>query len=313
MKNNLEEQKNKESLTPKSFIDKPSEAQEITEPVSSNPEEKNNEIESQKEKISKIKPSISDSPSLSPKKTDDDLIIDGKPAEEYFEREYFYGETTKGKKDVRSNYQGSFNYEIWNNNRFWKPLVDKVQKMIISKEIGNQKVLDIGCAFGFFAKRLQPHFQEVHGLDISKDAVERAKKELPEGKFDTCNLNNQELPFADKTFDLITALDVLEHTKDMKNSLKKIIPKLKDDGRLIISVPVKGTWGGWLFGKFDKDKSHISVLPQNQLFKIISELQLEVVDKKYFFNSGLFRWYNPVFAPDIEIMLKKTSDESKNI
>lgn len=206
-----------------------------------------------------------------------------------FSEDYFFG----GKD---TNYA---NYDYFDNDRYWKPIISLIEKYKM-----RGKVLDIGCAFGFFLKRVRPYFDEIYGLDISRFAIERAKKEVPSAKLRVVDLNNDGLPYPDEYFDLITAFDVLEHTESIEKSLRKIIRKLDKNGYLIISVPLKDTWAGKIFRLFDKDISHISIPSRKELFNIINKVGLEVIEQSYFANfRGIFRIKGvPV---DIEIVLQK--------
>ncbi len=207
---------------------------------------------------------------------------------DFFSKDYFYNK-------IRSNYG---KYDLWNNDWFWKPEIKIIKKYKIKG-----KALDIGCAFGFFLKRVAPYFEKLYGIDISNFALERAKKEIPEANLRLIDLNTDDLPFPDKYFDLITAFDVLEHTESIENSLKKLVKKLNDNGYIIITLPVKDTWAGKIFHLKDKDLSHISVTTRKEIFETIDRAGLKIIEKEYFFNAIYLKLkYVPV---DIRIVLKK--------
>lgn len=209
-------------------------------------------------------------------------------SQNFFSKDYFFGRKN-------SNY---LNYNHYDNDRFWKSIILKIKKYKIS---GN--ILDIGCAFGFLLKRLPGNFDELHGIDISKYAVERAKKEIPSAKIQRVNINTDGLPYPDEYFDLVTALDVLEHTESIEKNLNKIVNKIKKGGYLIITVPVNDSWAGKIFRFFDKDTSHISVLSRKEIFKMLENSNLKILEKNYFLNSIFFKIKHiPV---DIELLLQK--------
>jgi predicted TPR repeat methyltransferase len=165
------------------------------------------------------------------------------------------------------------------------------------------RVLDAGCAFGFLLKRLNPYFDELQGLDVSKYAIWEAQKEAPTAKLKVIDIDTDDLPYLDNYFDLITALDVLEHTKSVENNLNKLVKKLKKEGYLIMTLPLKETWAGKIFEYFDKDISHISIPSKKNVLKIVDLSGLKVVEKRFFFNLILFRIrYIPV---SIELILQK--------
>lgn len=209
-------------------------------------------------------------------------------SQDFFSKDYFFG-----KKN--SNY---LNYNHYDNDRFWKSIIFKIRKYKIKG-----KVLDIGCAFGFLLKRLQNDFTELHGVDISEYAVERAKKESLSAKIQKINIDADGLPYPNEYFDLITALDVLEHTESIEKNLNIISTKIKKGGYLIITVPIKDSWAGKIFRFFDKDSSHVSILSRKEIFKMIENSNFKILEKSYFLNMVFFKLRHiPV---DIELLLQK--------
>lgn len=205
-----------------------------------------------------------------------------------FSRDYYYGR-------VHSNY---LNYDKFDNDRYWKPVVDIIRKYHI-----HGRILDIGCAFAYFLKRAQPFFQEIYGVDISDYAISKAKSIIPSGYFRVLDLDKQELPFENSFFDFITAFDVLEHIESVSKSLQKILPKLKPDGYLMFSVPLKDSWAGKIFHFFDKDVSHISVPYTKELYSIIEHSGLKIIQKQAFLNAIFFRV--PGVPQSLELLVQK--------
>lgn len=211
-----------------------------------------------------------------------------KISKDYFSKDYFFGKKL-------SNY---FNYNSWDNDRYWKSIIDIIKRYKIKG-----RMLDVGCAFGLLLKRTKKYFNEVHGIDISEFAISEAKRNVPDATLKIININNEELPYPDKYFDLITALDVLEHTESIQNSLKKIASKLKDNGYLIISLPLRDTWAGRISSLFDIDKSHISIATKKELFEIFDRLGLKIIDRGYFLNMIYFKIKGMPVC--IELVLRK--------
>lgn len=107
----------------------------------------------------------------------------------------------------------------------------------ILKEIENQNprnILDVGCGEGqadsFFLK-FHPNLK-ITGVDFDEKALKEAKINCPAMKIKKADVYH--LPFADKSFDLILCLEVLEHLKNPERAIKEI----KRIGRhFLISVP----------------------------------------------------------------------------
>jgi len=207
---------------------------------------------------------------------------------EEFGRSYFYGFS-------KSNY---LNYEKLNPSKLFEGILYFVKK----HRIRVNNVLDVGCAFGFLLKELSSVFDELHGFDISEFAIEKARKIVPEASLQIHSLE-EPLPYTDDSFDCITAVDVLEHTKNFEKNFEKIVRKLKKNGYLIVSTPLDD-WPRRYFGFMDKDKTHISVLKEQELNSIIKKNNLKVIDKRYYLPFPVI-YRIPGIPFSIEILLRK--------
>lgn len=163
---------------------------------------------------------------------------------------------------------------------------------------GKRTLLDIGCGYGRFLKEAQKSFV-TFGIDPSGYAISQAKKYATSTKFEVATISSYK---PKRTFDVITAFDILEHTNNLSGSLQKIEKWLKPGGVLIIVVPVYdgifGTIGGWL----DKDVTHVQKLSRwewlklfESRFKVLHKqgiIRYSLTDKNYihFIFPWLFRW-----------------------
>ncbi len=106
------------------------------------------------------------------------------------------------------------------------------------------RALDLGCGVGFVVELLgSPALGlEAWGADISSVAVERSRERLksrtrlpPER---IVQLHDQQLPFPDGNFSLVTCFDMLEHLDeaDIAQSVREIGRVLRPGGRLFASV-----------------------------------------------------------------------------
>lgn len=78
-----------------------------------------------------------------------------------------------------------------------------------------KSVLDIGTGSALFAEEFYKHNMKVAGIDINPNMIEAAKKNLPEADFKLAGA--EELPFKDKSFDLVF-MGVVFH--EVENQLK---------------------------------------------------------------------------------------------
>ena len=108
------------------------------------------------------------------------------------------------------------------------------------------RILDVGCGTGGNLKLLS-QFGNAEGVDISTDALAFCRERGLEVKAGAA----EDLPYEDANFDLVTALDVVEHLDDDVAGLREMRRVLRPGGRLLIFVPTFM----WLWGVQD-DISH---------------------------------------------------------
>lgn len=72
----------------------------------------------------------------------------------------------------------------------------------------NKALLDIGCGTAFKLVALVPHFDSLTGLDLSRSMVDAARATLRDSGATTKVVegNGEDMPFPDKTFDVVTAM-----------------------------------------------------------------------------------------------------------
>lgn len=102
------------------------------------------------------------------------------------------------------------------------------------------QLLDIGCGTGATMDHLRK-YGEVQGIDLAMIPLSFSRRR---GHRRTMCASATALPFADESFDLITALDVIEHLDDDAKGLGEIRRTLKSGASAVIYVPAFQTlWG----------------------------------------------------------------------
>jgi len=83
-------------------------------------------------------------------------------------------------------------------------------------------VLDAGCGEGYLARHLLDHLPGIRltGVDVSAQAIERAKRRCPEGQFSVGTL--EALESGGRSFDLVVCSEVLEHLEDPRAALERL-------------------------------------------------------------------------------------------
>jgi SAM-dependent methyltransferase len=108
-----------------------------------------------------------------------------------------------------------------------------VERICATSNNPNPSILDVGCGTGANLKMLAAYGQ-AEGVDISPQAVEFCR----ERGLDSVRLGAIEhLPYESNSFDLVTALDVVEHLDDDVAGLREMRRVLRPDGRLLVFVP----------------------------------------------------------------------------
>ncbi|RLI91777.1 MAG: hypothetical protein DRO95_03685 [Candidatus Altiarchaeales archaeon] len=104
----------------------------------------------------------------------------------------------------------------------------------------NVKILDLGAHLGVktysIAKYLRICPKNVTCVDIVREKVEFIRKSFNFNSY-RVDIENEELPFDDKEFDLVICNQVIEHLKNINLPLSEIYRVLKDNGFLLIGVP----------------------------------------------------------------------------
>jgi SAM-dependent methyltransferase len=95
------------------------------------------------------------------------------------------------------------------------------------------RVLDAGCGSGRTLVDLE-RYGDVFGIELDPDAAELARDR---GVGDVRVGRLEELPYDSGMFDLITCLDVIEHTPDDVVTLTELRRVCKPQGWLVLTVP----------------------------------------------------------------------------
>lgn len=166
-------------------------------------------------------------------------------------------------------YQDLYNLE---ETHWWhrakRDLVSFFIKKNLSEKNKEYKILDVGCGTGKNIEAFS-HFGSIWGIDSSCEAISFCKKR---GLKNVIKGSIEKIPFPNKSLNLVTALDVLEHVDDQK-ALKEIHRVLKNEGFLIITVPAfPRLWSRWdevLHHKRRYTKNTLRIILEKARFKII--------------------------------------------
>jgi SAM-dependent methyltransferase len=163
----------------------------------------------------------------------------------------------------------------------------RARREILAELIGREvrlpakaKVLEIGCGTGHNLAMLGK-FGRVDALELDEEARAVAEKRLGRKAL------SSPLPelggVAERHYDLIAALDVIEHIDDDAAAIASIAARLKPSGKLVMTVPAHQ----WMWSAHDVVNHHKRRYSRRGLKRLIERSPLKL-DKIGYFNSLLF-------------------------
>lgn len=100
-------------------------------------------------------------------------------------------------------------------------------------DVERPRLLDVGCSLGCTVEAAGRMGWDAHGVDISQDAVEFCR-----GQGLNCQvMRPSRLPYADNSFDALTAWHVIEHVPDVADALREWRRVLRPGGVLALETP----------------------------------------------------------------------------
>jgi len=134
---------------------------------------------------------------------------------------------------IKDEYDVNYGYKDYiGSKKEYQPLF-KQRIQYVEKFKPKGKLLDIGCATGFFLESAKTRGWGTYGVELSEFASDYDRTEL--GLIvHTGTVESAHYP--ENSFDAITMWDVLEHVSDPVETLKEAHKILKNEGVLIIST-----------------------------------------------------------------------------
>ena len=159
--------------------------------------------------------------------------------------------------------------------------------------------LDVGCANGFFVGKLGEEGMQAEGIDVSANAVERAREQGWD-----CQVSTVEEFDPNYRFQNVTGFDIIEHVRDPEGFLNNLFRLTKPGGTVVVSTPNVNSFTRKLMGArwyFYIPEEHLNYFNPETLQQLMEKAGFTVVKKAktykpLTFNYSLeqFKEYNPL-------------------
>ena len=178
------------------------------------------------------------------------------------------------------------------------------------------KVLDIGGGLGLFSLNFKLNFPKSNVFILDEALYDGIKATLTKSTIIKINDYIQgdiqkKTSFDNDSFDLIFALDVLEHVDNPSDAIDEIMRILKKNGLLFISVPTESMLLRVVRTLIGTVKN-IQVNPhwlglissEKEFFNVLSQKNLKIISKRYF----PFKFLPRLFSYDVFYLIQKIRD-----
>jgi 2-polyprenyl-3-methyl-5-hydroxy-6-metoxy-1,4-benzoquinol methylase len=189
------------------------------------------------------------------------LTADFDPAR-YYDESYFQG----GAADGYADYQGSADTL---RQEFRRTLTD------VLPYFGGGRLLEFGCAYGFFLEESRPYFTSVHGIEYADAAAQACRDrglDVVTGVVSEDALTG--------TYDAVVGLDVIEHVPEPHETVQLLSRHMRPGAALVMTT---GDWASWLARatgtrwRLMTPPQHLSFFTPDAMRSMLKAAGLEVV------------------------------------
>lgn len=184
--------------------------------------------------------------------------------------------------------------------RILESFLEEIVEHLNVPEDEQPHILDVGCGTGANLEMLR-RFGKAEGVDVSEEALQFCRaRGLEEVKLGAA----EALPYGDGSFDIVTALDVVEHLDDDAAGLREMRRVLRRDGRALFFVPAFM----WLWGVQDDVSQHRRRYTLPQLRRAVEKAGFEIERATY----ANLTFFAPILLGRVLMRLTGARPESEN-
>jgi len=145
----------------------------------------------------------------------------------------------------KNPYSGAFTYGR-------KKLFEKMNGIIDGKLGGKGHILDAACGTGYYTRLLSGKGYTMTGVEPATGMRERAKVKNPGVEFKNGVIS--ELPFADNSFDAVTAVELFRYLEasDIRRGYEEIFRVLKPGGFMVVTLVNRYALDAFMFSYYFK-------------------------------------------------------------
>lgn len=183
------------------------------------------------------------------------------------------------KKKISSTYH-------WSDENVHTPSISKdLKKIFLERNFSNFVHLDVGCGNGYITKIINKFFKKTLGIDLSNDGIKLAKKTAKNVKnLKFSNISPEKLIKKRIKFDVITAIEVIEHQYDPFKFMSDIEKLCKKKGYVLITTPYHGYVKNLVLSLLGLMDNHFTVLWPHGHIKFFSIKTLKKLISYYKFE-----------------------------
>ncbi|HYZ11209.1 MAG TPA: class I SAM-dependent methyltransferase [Actinomycetota bacterium] len=154
-------------------------------------------------------------------------------------------------------------------------------------------LLDIGCGYGYLLGRFRGRYRLV-GIDVSAHAVGQATGRIPGALVVTADVQRA-LPF-DHRFDVVLAINVVEHLADPASAAAAVRDALVPAGLCVIHLPtINGPVSRAIYRlAYERDPTHVYRPSGRQVRRLFEEAGFQAVEVSY---APHVRWLSTGWHP----------------